>query len=208
MSKVIGTVCSDCRRENLKLFLKGDRCYTEKCSFERRAYPPGQHGQVRSKFSEFSLQLREKQKVKRLYGLSEEQFYLYVSRAEKKKGVTGENLLNSLELRLDDVVYKLGFSGSRNHARQLIAHGHIAVNGKKVTISSYQLKPGNCVEVHERSRKNSAIVAAIEGVRRREIPSWLEPDLENFKGTVKQIPSRADITLPIQENLIVEYYSR
>lgn len=208
MSKVIGTVCTNCRRENLKLFLKGDRCYTEKCSFERRAYPPGQHGQARSKFSEFALQLREKQKVKRLYGLSEEQFYIFVSRAEKKKGITGETLLNSLELRLDGVVYKLGFAGSRNHARQLVSHRHILVNGKKVTTSSYQLKQGDRVEVQEKSRKNSAIVTSLEGVKRREIPQWLELDAENFKGMVKQVPSRTDITLPIQENLIVEYYSR
>lgn len=203
-----GSACSNCRRENLKLFLKGDRCYTEKCAFERRAYPPGQHGQARTKFSEFALQLREKQKVRRLYGLLERQFKIYVKKALKETGVTGEKLLTTLERRMDDVVYRLGLAASRSQARQLVNHGHFLVNGKKVTIPSFILKEGDGIEVHPKSRSIPAIVSALEGVKRREIPQWLELDATNFKGMVKQLPKRADITVPIQENLIVEYYSR
>lgn len=202
------TPCSHCRRENLKLFLKGDRCYSEKCAFERRSYPAGQHGQKRVKFSEFSLQLREKQKVKRLYGLSEEQFQIYVRNAEIKMGITGENLLTSLDRRLDEVVYKIGFASSQRQARQLIGHNHFLINGKKVNIPSYQVKPGDVIEVREKSRKVIPIASAIDGIKRREIPQWLELDAQNFKGIVKQLPVRADITVPIQENLIVEFYSR
>lgn len=203
-----GSVCGTCRRENLKLFLKGDRCYTEKCAFERRAYPPGQHGQARTKFSEFALQLREKQKVRRLYGLLERQFRNYVNKALKKTGVTGEQVLSQLERRLDDVVYRMGFSVSRTQARQLVGHGHFLVNGKKVTIPSYILKEKDVIEVHEKSRNLVPILAALEAVKRREIPEWLELDAPNFKGRVKQLPKRENITVPIQENLIVEYYSR
>lgn len=203
-----GSACSNCRRENLKLFLKGDRCYTEKCAFERRSYPPGQHGQARTKFSEYALQLREKQKVRRLYGILERQFRTYVDKALKKTGITGEQLLIQLERRLDDVVYRLGFSESRNQARQLIRHGHFLVNGKKMSISSYIVKEGDVIEVHEKSRDIVPIKAAMESVKRREISQWLELDAANFKGTVKQLPQRMDITVPIQENLIVEYYSR
>ena len=203
-----GSACSHCRRENLKLFLKGDRCYTEKCAFERRAYPPGQHGQNRTKFSEFALQLREKQKVRRLYGLLEKQFKNYVGKALKETGVTGEKLLTNLERRLDDVVYKMGFANSRLQARQLVSHGHFLVNGKKVTIPSFLLKETDVIQVREKSRTSTAILAAIDRVKRREIPQWLELDAPNFKGTVKQLPKRADIMVPIQENLIVEYYSR
>ncbi|MBI3019649.1 MAG: 30S ribosomal protein S4 [Deltaproteobacteria bacterium] len=203
-----GSVCSSCRRENLKLFLKGDRCYTEKCAFERRAYPPGQHGQARTKFSEFALQLREKQKVRRLYGLLERQFRGYVNTALKETGVTGEKLLTNLERRLDDVVYRAGFAASRNQARQLVTHRHFLVNGKQVTIPSYLLKEGDRIEVHEKSRQLVPIGAALEGVKRREIPQWLELDAAQFKAIMKQWPKRADITVPIQENLIVEYYSR
>ena len=203
-----GTVCSNCRRENLKLFLKGDRCYTEKCSYERRAYPPGQHGQKRSKFSEFALQLREKQKVKKLYWLSEDKFRGYVKKALKQKGVTGENMLSALERRFDMTVYKLGFAASQRQARQLIRHRHYAINGKPVTIPSYQIKAGDVIEIREKSRELTPILAALEGVKRREIPQWLELDAGQFKGIVKQLPVRADVTVPIQENLIVEYYSR
>lgn len=203
-----GTPCNHCRREVLKLFLKGDRCYTEKCAFERRSYPPGQHGQKRSKFSEFSIQLREKQKVKKLYGVSEEQFRLYVKKAEIKKGITGDNLLTALETRLDDAVYKLGFAASQRQARQLVVHNHFLVNGKRINIPSYELKQGDIVEVREKSRTVVPIVAALQGVKRREIPQWLELDEVGFRGTIRQRPARADITVPIQENLIVEYYSR
>ena len=201
-------VCTSCRRENLKLFLKGDRCYTDKCSFERRSYPPGQHGQARSKFSEFAVQLREKQKVKRLYGMSEEQFRFYVRRSLKEPGITGEHLLITLEKRLDDVVYKLGLASSRNQARQLIGHNHFKVNGKRVNIPSYQVKQGDVIEVKEKSRNSVAILSALEGIKRREIPQWLELDAANFKGTIKMLPARTDVTVPVQENLIVEYYSR
>lgn len=203
-----GSACSNCRRENLKLFLKGDRCYTEKCAFERRAYPPGQHGQARTKFSEFALQLREKQKVRRLYGLLERQFRGYVKSALKETGVTGEKLLTNLERRFDDVIYRSGFAASRTQARQLVTHGHFLVNGKKVTIPSYLVKEGSVIEVHEKSRQLVPIVAALEGIKRREIPQWLELDAAQFKATMKQGPKRSDITVPIQENLIVEYYSR
>jgi len=204
----VRTVCNDCRRENLKLFLKGDRCYTEKCSFERRPYPPGQHGQRRTKFSEFAIQLREKQKVKRLYGLTEEQFRIYVKKAVKKKGITGESLIFSLESRFDEAVYKIGFSASRNQAKQLVRHNHFTVNGKKINIPSYPLKQGDVIEVREKSKKNIPILSAIEGVKRREIPKWLELNADKLQGTVKRLPARADVTVPIQENLIVEFYSR
>jgi small subunit ribosomal protein S4 len=208
MSQNSGSVCVHCRRENLKLFLKGDRCYGEKCSFDRRSYPPGQHGQRRTKFSEFAVQLREKQKVKKLYSLNEEQFRGYVKRAEKEKGITGERLLTFLESRFDDVVYKIGFASSRAQARQLIGHKHFSVNGKRVHSPSYQLQEGDVIEVKEKSRKIVPVLAALDSVKRREIPEWLELDAENYKGTVKRLPARDDITVPIQENLIVEYYSR
>lgn len=203
-----GSACSNCRRENLKLFLKGDRCYTEKCAFERRAYPPGQHGQARTKFSEYALQLREKQKVRRLYGLLEKQFRTYVDKALKQTGVTGEQLLVALEKRMDDVVYRLGLANSRTQARQLVTHGHFLVNGKSVNIPSYSLKQGDVVQVHEKSRGLLPITAALEAVKRREVPQWLELDAANFRGTVRQLPKRGDVTVPIQENMIVEYYSR
>lgn len=203
-----GTPCTHCRREGLKLFLKGDRCFGEKCSFERRSYPPGQHGQRRTKLSEYAIQLREKQKVKKLYGVSEEQFRLYVKKAEIKKGITGENLLTSLDRRLDDVVFKVGFAASQRQARQLITHRHFLVNGKRVNIPSYEVKQGDVIEVREKSRKTVPIASALEGVKRREMPQWLELDAANFKGIVKALPTRSDITVPIRENLIVEYYSR
>ncbi|MBI4041153.1 MAG: 30S ribosomal protein S4 [Deltaproteobacteria bacterium] len=202
------SVCTTCRRENLKLFLKGDRCFTEKCSFERRSYPPGQHGQARTKFSEYSLQMREKQKVRKLFGLLENQFENVVSKATIQRGVTGEAMLASLERRLDSVVYSLGFAQSRSQARQLVRHSHFLVNQKRLNIPSYQVNAGDVIEVHEKSRVLKPILAALEAIKRREIPQWLDLNAGQFKGMVKQAPKRADITMPIQENLIVEYYSR
>ncbi len=209
MARYTGSVCRLCRRENLKLFLKGDRCYSDKCAFERRPYPPGQHGQRRGgKFSDYRLQLREKQKVKRIYGVLETQFRGYYRRAERQKGITGTNLLILLERRLDNMVYRMGFASSRNQARQLVRHNHFLVNGKKVNIPSYLVKPGDVVEVREKSRKVAPILEAMETVVRRGIPNWIEVDKENFKGTLKALPNREDLTMPIQEQLIVELYSK
>lgn len=208
MAKYNDSVCKLCRREGLKLFLKGDRCYTEKCAIDRRAYAPGQHGQARSKFSEYGTQLREKQKVKRLYGLLERQFRLSFKKADRTKGVTGENLLLGLESRLDNMVYRFGFSNSRAEARQLVLHGHFVVNGRKVNIPSYACKPGDIIEVKEKSRSVARIAQAVEAVDRRGIPAWLELDKQAFKGTVKNLPQRADLTMPINEQLIVELYSK
>jgi len=192
----------------MKLFLKGDRCYTDKCSFERRPYPPGQHGQARLKFSEFALQLREKQKTKRYYGLGEKQFHGYFVKADRSGEITGTALLKLLELRLDNVVYSLGFAASRREARQMVGHNHISVNGKRVNIASYTVKKGDVVEVRENSRQLTKVMAAIQGVSRRTVPSWLEADHGAFKGTVKDVPVRDEVTLPVEENMVVEYYSR
>ena len=202
------SVCRLCRRENMKLFLKGDRCYTDKCSFERRPYPPGQHGQARMKFSEFALQLREKQKVKRIYGVQEDQFRRYFSEAEQAKGVTGETLLLKLERRLDNAVYLLGYAASRTEARHLVKHGHFKVNGKKANMPSHEVRKGDVIEVHEKSRQMNKVMAAIESVKRREMPKWLDASHGDFKGTVKDIPTREDVTFPIEEHMVVEYYSR
>jgi small subunit ribosomal protein S4 len=209
LARDTGASCRLCRRENLKLFLKGDRCYGDKCAFERRPYPPGMHGQGRGgKFSDYQVQLREKQKVKRLYGVLERQFRRYYELAEKQKGITGSNLLMMLECRMDNAVYRMGFSSSRNQARQLIRHNHFLVNSKKVNIPSYQVKVGDVIEVRENKRKVPVILEAMETVVRRGFPNWIEVDRENFKGTLKALPSREDITIPIQENLIVELYSK
>jgi len=209
LARYRGSVCRLCRRENLKLFLKGDRCYSDKCAFERRPYPPGQHGQRRAgKYSDYRLQLREKQKVKRIYGILETQFRGYYRHAERQKGITGTNLLLLLERRLDNVVYRMGFASSRNQARQLVRHNHFLVNGKKVNIPSYLLKPGDVVEVREKSRKVTPIVEAMETVVRRGIPNWIEVEKEKFRGSFKSLPSREDLTMPIQEQLIVELYSK
>jgi small subunit ribosomal protein S4 len=198
-----------CRRENLKMFLKGERCYSDKCSFERRAYAPGQHGQNRfRKVSDYAVQLREKQKVKHMYGMLEGQFRRYFHIADQAKGVTGENLLSMLERRLDNVVYRLGFACSRDQARQLIRHNHFQIGGRKVNIPSYQVKPGEVFTLKEKSRKNALIIENLEGVARRGVPSWLELDKGNFQGTVKAMPNRDEITMPIQEQLIVELYSK
>ncbi|WP_461833698.1 30S ribosomal protein S4 [Desulfothermus sp.] len=208
MARYTGPKCRLCRREGTKLFLRGDRCYTDKCAYERRPYAPGQHGRRRKKSSNYEIQLREKQKVRRLYGILEKQFRKYFEIAEAKKGVTGTNLLRILELRLDNVVYRLGFANSRNQARQLVKHGHFLVNGRKVDIPSYQVKVNDVVEVREKSRKIPIIQEAQEVVARRGVPQWLELDAANFKGIVKALPEREDITFPINENLIVELYSK
>lgn len=208
MARAYGSVCRTCRRENQKLFLKGDRCYTEKCSFERRGYPPGQHGQGRIKFSEYGLQLREKQKIKRTYGLLEKQFRLLFEKADRMKGVTGSNLLSMLERRLDNVTYRAGFANSRSEARQLVRHGHFTINGRRVNIPSYLVKKGDLVEVCEKSRNTARISGALEAVKRREIPQWLELDVSTFKTRVRDLPSRDDITAPMEERLVVELYSK
>jgi small subunit ribosomal protein S4 len=191
------------------LYLKGDRCYSDKCAFDRRSYPPGQHGERRGrKISDYGIQLREKQKVKRMYGLSEKQFHLFFERAERLKGVTGTNLLVLLERRLDNVVYRLGFTNSRAQGRQFVLHNHFLINGKKVNIPSLLVKVGDSIEVREGSKKISAIAGSLEAVVRRGIPQWLELEKEQYKGVVNGFPVREDITMPIQEQLIVELYSK
>jgi small subunit ribosomal protein S4 len=192
----------------MKMFLKGERCYTDKCAFERRQYAPGQHGQRRGKHSDYGEQLREKQKVKRIYGTLEKQFRNYFREAAQKKGVTGENLLTFLESRLDNIVYRFGFASSRNEARQLIRHGHLLVNDRKVNIPSYLVKPNDIIQLREKSQKVERIKEALEVGSRRGIPQWLELDKENFKGRVASLPAREEITMPIREQLVVELYSR
>jgi small subunit ribosomal protein S4 len=208
VSCIPNSVCKFCRRENMKLFLKGDRCFTDKCSFDRRPYPPGQHGQQRLKFSEFALQLREKQKTKRYYGVYEKQFQKYFHEADRLRGVTGTELLRLLETRLDNVVYSLGYAASRREARHLVKHNHFMVNGKRLNIPSYNVLKGDVIEVRESSREMTKIMASIESVKKREIPAWLEADHGAYKGTIKDMPSRENVTLPVEENMIVEYYSR
>ena len=209
MARYSGPVCRLCRRERMKLFLKGDRCFKEKCAVERRNFPPGQHGTRRGRRTlGYGLQLREKQKVKRIYGVLESQFRNYFEEADRRKGITGENLLVMLERRLDNVVYSLGFAASRPQARQLVRHGHVLVDGRKVSIPSYQVKANETVVVKEASRKNPMIRSSVETARGRGVPEWLELDAENVTGKVLRLPSREDIKLPIQEQLIVELYSR
>jgi small subunit ribosomal protein S4 len=191
------------------MYLKGDRCYSDKCAFDRRGYPPGQHGQRRGrKISDYGIQLREKQKVKRIYGLSEKQFHLFFERAERKKGITGSNLLTMLERRFDNVVYRLGFVNSRTQGRHFVKHSHFQINGKKVNIPSYLVKEGDVIEIREKSRKMQAITDALDAVVRRGIPQWLELEKDNMKGIVNTSPEREDITMPMQEQLIVELYSK
>ncbi len=209
MAKYTGSSCRLCRRENLRLFLKGDRCYGGKCAFERRAFAPGQHGQRRgAKYSDYRIQLREKQKVKRIYGVLEKQFRNYYYRSERQKGVTGINLLILLESRLDNIVYRMGFAASRNQARQMVRHNHFLVNNKKVNIPSYLVKPGDAVEVKEKSRKIPQVLEAMETVVRRGVPNWIEVEKEKFRGTLAALPNREDLTIPIQEQLVVELYSK
>jgi small subunit ribosomal protein S4 len=192
----------------MKLFLKGDRCFKDKCAIERRNYPPGQHGRRRSKLLGYGIQLREKQKVKRIYGLLERPFRLTFQRAERRKGITGANLLQELERRLDNVVYSLGFAASRAQGRQLVRHGHVTVNGRKVTIPSFRVSKGNLIAIKEKSRSNEQIKASVETARARGVPGWLDLQPESFSGTVLELPSREEIKLPIQEQLIVELYSK
>ena len=208
MARYTDSVCRLCRRENLKLFLKGERCYTDKCAIERRNYPPGQHGQGRPKFSEYSIQLREKQKVKRIYGLLENQFRRTFAQANRTKGITGETLLVLLERRLDNVAYRLGFASSRAEARTLVRHGHILVNGRKTNIPSYSVRAGDVISVKEQSRQLGRVVSAMEGAQRRGVPDWAEVDRETVSGRIKILPSRSDVTMPINEKLIVELYSK
>jgi small subunit ribosomal protein S4 len=192
----------------MKLFLKGDRCFSDKCSYDRRGYPPGQHGQRRSKQSDYGIQLREKQKVRRIYGISEKQFRITFKRADRLKGITGTNLLSLLETRMDNTVFRLGFVNSRNQGRHFVRHNHFTVNGKKVNIPSFQVKKGDVIELREKSRKVQAISDSLDAIVRRGVPSWLEINKDTFKGQVVGIPTREDITLPIQEQLIVELYSK
>ena len=200
--------CRICRREGQKLFLKGSRCYTDKCSVSRRNYAPGQHGQKKTKLSEYGTQLREKQKTKSFYGVGEKQFRKYFEMASNKKGITGENLLQILESRLDNVVYRLGYGSSRPQARQLVNHGHFEVNGKKVDIASYLVKPGDVIAVRE-SKKDSAIIKTnIEANSSRPVPAWLEKDAQNLSGKVVTLASREDVDIPVEEHLIVELYSK
>ncbi len=208
MARYTGPQCRLCRRETEKLFLKGDRCFTEKCAVERRQYPPGQHGQRRGKLSDYGVQMREKQKVRNSYGLLEKQFRKYFEKAERKQGVTGEVLLQFLETRMDNVIYRMGFAPNRNSARQLVRHGHFLVNGRGVSIPSYHVRAGDMVEVRQPSRDLDMIKDSIARAEQRGIPSWVEMDFQNFKGKVIQVPTREDIQLTAQEQLIVELYSK
>lgn len=208
MARYREAVCRLCRREGIELYLKGDRCFTDKCAIKRRGYPPGQHGQRRPKHSDYGVQLREKQKAKRIYGLLERQFRNYFEKADKMKGKTGDNLLILLERRLDNVVYKLGFAVTRRESRQLVRHGHFLVGGRKVNIPSFLVSAGDVVELREKSRKIPTLNEALEAVVRKGIPPWLELDRENYRGSIKTLPARADIREPIQEQLIVELYSK
>ena len=208
MARYIGPVCRLCRREGLKLFLKGERCYTDKCAIERRAYPPGIHGQGHRKISDYGVQLREKQKVKRMYGLLEKQFRRYYHIASMMKGVTGENLIQLLERRLDNVIYRAGLACNRTEARLLLRHGHFRMNGKKATIPSILVRPNDEITIREKSGNLLRITDALASVDRRGFPAWLEVDKENKKATVKSLPVRSDVSAQIAEHLIVELYSK
>ena len=208
MARYTDARCRQCRRERMALYLKGDRCYTDKCAIQRRNYPPGQHGQGRGKISDYGLQLREKQKVKRMYGVLEKQFRGYFERAERMRGITGTNLLVLLERRLDNVVYRLGFANSRSQARQLVRHNHVLVDGMRVNLPSFLVKVGQSVQVTEKSRTSPLVRDALEAAARRGCPPWLELEKEAAKGRVSMFPTREDITMPIQEHLIVELYSK
>ena len=208
MARYRDSVCRLCRREGLKLFLKGERCFTDKCAFERRQYPPGQHGQGRHKVTEYGRQLREKQKARRVYGVLEKQFRLYFEKADRQKGETGKNLLTILERRLDNVVYRLGFACTRAEARQLVRHGHFLVNGHKVNIPSFLVKPGDRIELREKSRKIKKVLASLEAVSRRPMPAWLELNKEVFAGTMNELPGKEELPADFNEQLIVELYSR
>jgi len=211
MARYSGPVCRLCRREGMKLFLKGDRCFTEKCAIEKRNYAPGQHGKggrIKSKLQGYGLQLREKQKVKRLYRMLEGQFSLTFDRAASEKGVVGELLLSKLERRLDNVVYRLGFGSSRAQARQLVRHGSVLVNGKKLNIPSFQVSEGDVISLSPRAAKNGLVAQSVESVKGRGVPKWLDLDAASLKGKVLSMPARDDVNFPIQEQLIVELYSK
>ena len=208
MARYTGAVCRLCRREGQKLFLKGERCYSEKCSVGIRAYAPGQHGQGRKKSSEYGLQLRAKQKARRFYGVQEGQFYHYFEMAERKQGITGENLLKILESRLDNVVYRVGFASSRAEARQLVGHGHYEVNGQRVDIASYLLKAGDVVSICDKSKASEKIKAVVEANSAKPVPEWIDLDRENLSAKVVNLPERSQIDAPVEEQLIVEFYSK
>jgi small subunit ribosomal protein S4 len=208
MARYLQPVCRLCRREGEKLFLKGERCFSDKCSFEKRNYPPGQHGQKRTKLNDYGIQLREKQKVRRIYGVLEQQFKRYFQLAERQKGITGENLLRILECRLDNIVYRFGFAVSRNEARQLVRHNHFTVNGIRVNIPSYLVKQGDVIRVAEKSRELTVIRRALEASQQRGILDWLELDSDQMQGVVKAAPTRDQIPLVANEQLIVELYSK
>jgi small subunit ribosomal protein S4 len=208
MARYIGPVCKLCRRENTKLFLKGERCYTDKCSFDRRPYPPGVHGQRRAKVTEYGIRLREKQKVRRIYGLLERQYRRYFGMADRQKGVTGAQLLIALERRLDSVCYRMGLAATRTDARQLVRHKHVEVNGHVVDVPSYLVRTGDKIAIREASKKHLRIQSALEVASRRERPEWIEFDRDNLTGSIRMLPERDAITLPIEEQLIVEFYSR
>ncbi|MDA8235071.1 MAG: 30S ribosomal protein S4 [Clostridia bacterium] len=208
MARYTGPVCRLCRREGAKLYLKGDRCYTGKCAIDKRAYAPGQHGQGRKKVSEYGIQLREKQKAKRIYGILEKQFRTYFEKADRQQGITGENLLRLLERRLDNVVFRLGYGSSRTEARQLVRHGHFTVNGRKVNIPSYLVKVGEVIGIAEGSQDSPKIKELVERAANKTIPGWLDLDANANTAKIVAVPSREDIDVPIQEHLIVELYSR
>lgn len=208
MARYTGAVCRMCRREGAKLFLKGERCYSDKCSITRRAYAPGQHGQSRKKISEYGIQLREKQKTRHYYGVLERQFEGYFDAAERKPGMTGQNLLRILETRLDNVVYRIGLASSRAEARQLVVHGHFTVNGKKVNIPSYQVKEGQVIALAQKSRQSDKFKSIVETCGARPVPMWLDMNKETLEAKVVRLPNREDIDMDIQELLIVEYYSK
>ena len=208
MARYTGSVCRLCRREGIKLYLKGSRCETSKCAIEKRAYPPGQHGQGRKKFSEYGVQLREKQKVKRIYGVLEKQFRNYFFAADRKKGITGENLLQKLELRMDNVIFRMGLAASRSTARQLVRHGHFTVNGKKMDIPSYSVAQGDTIALNPNKVKKSPVKYAIENIKSKTLPDWLSFDADSKQGIVQALPTREHVTMPIEEQLIVELYSR
>jgi small subunit ribosomal protein S4 len=208
MARYTGPVCRLCRREGTKLFLKGDRCFSDKCSVDKRQYAPGQHGQNKPRLTEYGVQLREKQKVKRMYGLQEKQFAGTMARASRMRGRAGENLLQLLERRLDNVVFRLGFATSRAEARQLVQHGHFAVNGRTVTVPSFIVRANNQIVLRESSRQIARIVGALDALESKSVPGWLEMEKASFTGVVKALPAREDVTMPIEEQLIVELYSR
>lgn len=208
MARYLGPACKICRREGSKLFLKGDRCFSNKCALERRAYAPGEHGQRRIKATDYSMQLREKQKMRRTYGVTEKQFRNYFRQAERLRGMPGENLICLIERRLDNIVYRMGFASSRAEARQLVGHGHFRVNGRRADIPSMLLRPGDVVEVRESSRDLLVFKEAVDSAKRRPIPSWLEVDAQALRGTVRSWPTREEVSLPIQEELVVAIYSK